>query len=138
MWLVFAILSALTAALMTIVAKVGLKGVDPTFATGIRSLVMFLFMGSVVVLGGKFKSAAVLDQKSFWIIVASAVFGALSWLFYFLALRDASASKVAAIDRGSLLVVILFSVLFLAEKLSLKLALGGLFATIGIVLIALA
>ncbi len=137
MWLLFALLAAVTAALMTIVAKIGLKGIDPTFATGVRSAFMFLFMACIVVVSGKLKAIATLDQKSFWIIVASAIFGALSWLFYFLALRDASASKVAAIDRLSLIFVILFSVLFLADKLTPKLALGSVFATIGIILIAL-
>ncbi len=137
MWLLFALLAAVTAALMTIVAKIGLKGIDPTFATGVRSAFMFLFMTCVVIVSGKLKGFTSLDQKSFWIIVASAIFGALSWLFYFLALRDASASKVAAIDRLSLVFVILFSVLFLADKLTPKLALGGVLAAVGIILIAL-
>ncbi|MEK7116367.1 MAG: EamA family transporter [Patescibacteria group bacterium] len=137
MWLLFALLAAVTAAIMTIVAKIGLKGIDPTFATGVRSAFMFLFMACVVLVSGKLKGLTTLDQKSFWIIVASAIFGALSWLFYFLALRDASASKVAAIDRLSLVFVILFSVLFLADKLTIKLALGGVLTTIGIILIAL-
>lgn len=138
MWLLFALLAAVAAALMTIVAKIGLKGIEPTFATGVKSAVMFLFMATVVVVSGKLKGLATLDQKSFWIIVVSAIFGALSWLFYFLALRDAPASKVAAVDRLSLVFVILFSILFLAENITLKLALGGIIATIGIVLIALA
>ncbi len=116
MWLLFALLAAVTAALMTIVAKIGLKGIDPTLATGIRSALMFFCMAMIVIATGKFKGIAMIEQKSFWIIVASAIFGAFSWLFYFLALRDASASKVAAIDRLSLIFVILFSVLFLARE----------------------
>jgi bacterial/archaeal transporter family protein len=137
MWLIFSILSAATAALMTIVGKLGLKGVDPTFATGIRSAVMFLFMMGVLVISGKFKLLSTLDHKAFWTIVISAMFGALSWMFYFIALKDASASKVAAIDRLSLALVIVFSILVLGEKLTWKLALGSVLSTIGIVLIAL-
>ena len=138
MWILYGFLSALTAALMTIVAKIGLKNIDPTFATGIRSFVMFLFMMLVVVFSGKLKGFSTLDQKAFWIIVGSALFGALSWFFYFLALRGGPTSKVAALDRSSLILVILFSVLFLSEKMSLKLGIGTLLASIGILLITLA
>lgn len=138
MWLLFSILSALTAAIMTVVAKVGLKHVDPTLATGVRSAIMFVFMVLIVAATGKLKGLSILDGKAVWIIAVSALFGALSWLFYFLALKDGAASKVAAIDRLSLILVIIFSVAFLAEKLSWKLATGGLLATIGIILIALA
>jgi len=135
MWLLFATLSALTAALTAIAGKIGLKGVDPTFATGIRSFVMFLFMMGVLAISGKFKLLETLDRRAALTILISAIFGALSWLFYFIALRDATASKVAAIDRLSVVFVILFSVLFLAEKLTWKLALGGVLTTMGVVLI---
>lgn len=138
MWLLFATLSAITAALMTIAGKIGLKNVDPTLATGVRSLFMFLLMAGIVLVSGKIKGLEQIDGKGFYIILISSVFGALSWLFYFLALRTGTASKVAAIDRLSLILVIVISILFLAEKLSIKLALGSILATIGIVLIALA
>lgn len=138
MWLILSIGAAVTAALMTIVAKIGLKDIDPTLATGIRSLFMFLFMAVVVIATGKIKMLDGIDHKAVWVIVISALFGALSWLFYFLALRVAPASKVAAIDKLSLIFVVVFSVLFLADKLTPKLAAGGILATIGIILIALA
>ena len=138
MWILYGFLSALTAALMTIVGKIGLQNIDPTFATGIRSFIMFLFMMFVVLFSGTLKDFSTLDQKALWIIVTSAIFGALSWLFYFLALRSGPTSKVAALDRSSLILVILFSVLFLSEKMSLKLGLGTLLASIGILLITLA
>lgn len=138
MWLLFAFLAALAAAFMSIVAKFGLRQIDPTFATGIRSAFMFLFMAIVVVASGKLKGFATLDHKALWAIILSAIFGALSWLFYFFALRDASASKVAAIDRLSLVFVIFFSVLFFSETLSWKLVTGGILATVGIFLISIA
>lgn len=131
-------LSALTAAVMTIFAKIGLKNVDPTLATGIRSFFMFMFMLILIGIVGKFKGITQVNAHAFWIIVISAIFGALSWLFYFIALQQAHASKVSAVDRLSLVFVIGFSVLFLAEKLSVKLAFGTIFATIGIILISLA
>jgi transporter family protein len=138
MWAIYAILGAVAAAFMTILGKIGLKGVDPTFATGIRSFFMFVFMMAVLGATGRFRLLTTLDMNAIWFIIGSAIFGALSWLFYFIALSQAQSTKVAALDRLSLIMVIIFSVLFLAEKLSWKLAAGGILATAGIVLIALA
>ena len=138
MWLLFSILSAVTAALMTIAAKIGLKNIDPTLATGIRSVIMCLFMILVVIFTDKMRGLAHVDRRAFVIIAISAIFGALSWLFYFLALRSGITSKVAAIDRLSLIFVIVFSIFALSEKTSWKLVTGGILATVGITLIALA
>jgi transporter family protein len=139
MWAMYAILGALAAALMTIFGKIGLKNIDPTFATGIRSFFMFVFMMSVLAVTGRFKLIGTLDQKALWTIIISSIFGALSWLFYFIALRGApSTTKVASLDRLSLILVIIMSVVFLSEKLTWQLAVGGILATAGIVLIALA
>lgn len=137
MWLLYALGAAITAALMTIVGKIGLKGIDPTFATGIRSFFMFVFMTLVVIFSGKLKNFSSLDKNAVLAIVVSAVFGALSWLFYFLALKDGTANKVAAIDRLSIVFIILMSALFLAEKLTLKTAIGGLLIAMGAVAIIL-
>lgn len=137
LWPLYALLAAITAALMTIVGKVGLRGVDPTFATGIRSFFMFLFMLIVVGASGKFSNFDKLDRNALIAIIVSAVFGAASWWFYFLALKDGSASRVAAIDRTSIVFVIILSTLFLAEKLTLKVAAGGLLIAIGAILVAI-
>lgn len=138
MWAIYAILGAIAAAFMTILGKIGLKGVDATFATGIRSFFMFAFMMAVLGATGRFRMLPTLDATAIWFIIGSAVFGALSWLFYFIALSQEQSSKVAALDRLSLIMVIVFSVLVLAEKLTWKLAVGGILASVGIVLIALA
>lgn len=136
-WPLYALLAAITAALMTIVGKVGLKNIDPTFATGIRSFFMFIFMVIVVVVSGKVSNFDKLDRNALLAIIISAVFGAASWLFYFLALKDGSASRVSAIDRTSIVFVIILSTLFLAEKLTLKTAAGGLLIALGAILVAL-
>ena len=86
---------------------------------------------------GKLKGFETLNKTAFLTIVISAVFGALSWLFYFLALRDGSASRVAAIDRTSIVFIIALSTLFLAEKLTWKVGLGGLLIAIGAILVAI-
>ncbi len=137
MWLLYALGAAITAAFMTIIGKIGLKGIDPTFATGVRSIVMCVFMVLVVLLSGKIKHISSLDKNALIAIVVSAVFGALSWLFYFLALRDGSANRVAAIDRTSIVFIILLSALFLAEKLTIKTAIGGLLIALGAIAIVI-
>ncbi len=137
MWIVYGLLAALTAALMTIAGKIGLRKVDPTLATGIRSFFMFLFMSGIVLMTGKVKGWQDLTGREVWFIVLAAALGAASWLFYFLGLKETSASKLASLDRLSLPLIILFSILLLAETVSWKLVLGGIFVTIGAILVAL-
>lgn len=137
MWIVYGLLAAFTAALMTILGKIGLKNVDPTLATGIRSFFMFLFMLGVTVITGKLKGLDQVSGKDFTFIIAAAVCGAASWLFYFLGLRLTSASKLASLDRLSLPLIVLFSLLLLGETFSWKLVGGGILVTLGAILIAL-
>ncbi len=137
MWQLLALLSAVTAALMTIVAKIGLKDVDPTLATAIRSGVIFLFMLGIVFSTGKLRGGSLTDTKTIIAIVISSIFGALSWLFYFLALKNGDATKVAAIDKTSLAMIFILSILFLSEKLTWKLAIGTLLVTAGAIVVAL-
>lgn len=137
MWPLYALLAAVTAALMTVIGKLGLKSVDATFATAVRSAFMFLFMLALVALTGKLKGLQQLDKTALVTIVISAAFGALSWVFYFLALRDGSASRVAAIDRLSIVFILVLSALFLAEKLTWKVGLGGILVAIGAILVAI-
>lgn len=138
MWIVYGLLAAVTAALMTITGKVGLKTVDPTLATAIRSMFMLLFMVATVLASGKFQAVSKLQPKDWGVIALAGVFGAASWLFYFLGLKETTASKLASLDRLSLPLIILFSVIFLAEKISWQLVLGGVMVTIGAILVALA
>lgn len=134
-WLLFALLSALSASLVTIFGKMGVRDVDPTFASAIRAGVMFAFLLGIVGITGKWKEA--IDRSALFYILLAALFGALSWLFYFVALKFGEASKVASVDRLSLAFVFFFSVLFLRESLSLKDVLGAVLMVVGAVLIAL-
>jgi len=138
MWIVYGLLAAITAALMTITGKIGLKSVDPTLATAVRSAFMFIFMAGTVFVSGKFHSISKLGLKDWAIIAIAGLFGAASWLFYFLGLKETTASKLASLDRLSLPMIIIFSVIFLAEKISWQLIIGGLMVTIGAIIIALA
>jgi transporter family protein len=136
MWLLFAILSAVFAALVAIFGKIGLSKVDPIFATSIRSLVMFVLVFLTAVVGKKINFSS-LDRGSLFYIILSGLAGALSWIFYFIALKYGDASKVSAIDRLSIVFVIILAGLFALEKFTLLKVAGALLITIGAVLISL-
>lgn len=140
MWLLFAFLSAFTAALVAIFGKLGLAKIDSTLATTIRSIIMAGFLVIVSVALSKWKDFSLqgLSGKQWWYIVAAGVAGALSWLFYFTALRTGQASRVAAVDRISVALVFIMSMLFLGEKFSWFAALGATLMVGGAVLMVFA
>jgi len=139
MWLLYAFLSALFAALVAIFGKLGLKGIDSTLATTIRSIIMagFLIITSLFLHkfnGFTFKSIGSKD----WILIAlSGVAGALSWLAYFFALKIGLTTKVVAIDRMSIILVVILSALFLGETFGWKTAIGAVLMVGGAILISL-
>ncbi|EIW19761.1 MULTISPECIES: EamA family transporter [Pelosinus] len=132
LWLVFGLLSAIMAALVTVFGKVGLQSVDANTATAIRSVIMAVFLILVVVCQGSLLEipAIIADKKAITYIALSGVAGALSWLFYFLALKFGNVSQVAPIDKLSVVIATIIAVSLLGEKISM---LGG----IGVALIAL-
>lgn len=135
--MIYAAGSAVTAALVAIFAKVGLKDVDPTLATIIRAV----FMAVILIIAGflfrKFEglSIASMSGKAWLFILLSALAGALSWLLYFIALRTGPAGAVAVIDKFSVVMVIVFAALFLGESLTLKSVLGIVLTVAGALLI---
>jgi len=135
-WFLLAVLSAFFAALVSIFAKIGLQGVDSTVATAVRAIVMMLSIVIFVISIGKGSQLTQFTSKDMGFIVLSGVAGALSWLFYFAALKLADASKVAPVDRASVLFVMVLSALFLGEKITLKTAAAGILIFIGILLLA--
>ncbi|MFZ8848266.1 MAG: EamA family transporter [Minisyncoccia bacterium] len=138
-YIILALLSALTASLVAIFGKLGLKNVDPTIATTIRSLIMAGFLVIVSLFLKKFEnfSLNLFTSKDVLLIILAGISGALSWLFYFLALKFGPASHVAVIDRLSLVFVILLSALILGEVFNLKVFLGMILIVIGAILIVL-
>lgn len=133
-WEFLALLSAITAALVAIFGKIGISGLDNVLATTVRAVIMALFLLIVSLLLGKFELLKSIDQKSLIFIILAGISGALSWLFYFLALRYGPASGVAALDRLSVVFVFIFSTLFLAEKFNAFSILGVILITIGAIL----
>jgi len=139
MWLLLAFLSALTAALVAIFAKMGLKNIDSTFATTVRSLIMAGFLVLTSLFLGKFNSTNFhsLSGREWWFIILAGISGALSWLFYFMALKVGLATRVVVIDRLSLVFVVLLAAVFLGEALSWRVALGALLMVGGAIIISL-
>jgi transporter family protein len=133
-WFILAILDAFFAALVAIFAKVGLQGVDSSVATAVRTIVMAVFIIGFVMAIGKGPQLTQLTSKDIFFIVLSGVAGAVSWLLYFAALKLADASKVAPVDRASVLFVLILSALILGEKITLKTAIAGILIFIGVLL----
>jgi bacterial/archaeal transporter family protein len=136
-WTIYALLSAVFAALVAIFGKIGLKNIDSTLATTIRSVVMAIFLIITAFSLGKFNFLNTIDNKALIFITLSGVSGAISWLFYFLAIKLGPVSAVAAIDRTSIVFVFILSVLFLSESLTVLKSIGAIAIVIGAVLMAL-
>src|SRR3989344_3838827 len=134
LWIIYSLLSAMFAGLVAIFGKIGLKNIDSTLATTVRSFVMALFLFLVSLALGKFSLISTIKNKVLFFIVLSGIAGALSWLFYFFALKTGVVSGVAAIDRLSVVFVVIFAILFLGEKLSWQTAIGALLITIGAII----
>ncbi|CAN5473728.1 EamA family transporter [soil metagenome] len=122
LWIVYAILAALCAAMINILGKIGLKGVNSDLATAMRSVVQAAFVVSFAALAGVFKHATALqgNTKAYLSIIAAGVLGGLSWIFVFRALTLADNSKVSPIDKLSMPIGILLAVLILGERPTVK------------------
>ncbi|OGK09422.1 hypothetical protein A2767_05240 [Candidatus Roizmanbacteria bacterium RIFCSPHIGHO2_01_FULL_35_10] len=135
-WFIFALLSALFAALTAILAKIGIKNVDSNLATAVRTLVIIIFAWGIVLFQGTIKQIGTISQFSLLFLVLSGITTGLSWLFYFRALQLGNASQVAPIDKLSLALTVILAILFLREKVNFSIILGVILMTIGTFLIA--
>lgn len=136
-WTIYALLSAVFAALVAIFGKIGLKNIDSTLATTIRSVVMAVFLIITAFSLGKFNFINTIDNKALIFIILSGVSGAISWLFYFLAIKLGPVTAVAAIDRTSIVFVFVLSVLFLSESLTVLKSIGAVAIVAGAILMAI-
>jgi transporter family protein len=135
MWIIYALLSAAAASLVAIFGKIGVKGVDSTLATAIRAGVMFLLMTLAAASLKKLPEiTAVPGKVLLWIILSGAA-GAVSWFFYFLALKTGPATGTAALDRLSAVFVVILAALFLGEKMTIAHAAGAALLTVGAILL---
>lgn len=138
-WLIYALLSAITAAAVAILGKIGLQQLDANTATAIRAVVMAIFLVGVVVVQGKLNlvNTFLNDKKALLIIALSGIAGALSWLFYFMAIKEGKVSQVAPIDKLSVVFAVIFAVILFGEKISLLAGVGVAMIAVGAILVAL-
>ena len=119
-WLIYALLSALCAAFVSIFGKVGVAGLDSSAATAVRAVIMAVFLIGVVIAEGHTADLPQVfaDKKALLFVALSGIAGALSWLFYFLALKDGAVTQVAPIDKLSVVFAVLIAVLVFGERVS--------------------
>src|SRR3990167_6014866 len=130
-WFYWALLSAIFAALTAIFAKIGLESVDSDYATLIRTFVIIAVLAGFIFFTGKWSNPFALQPKSLAFLVLSGLATGASWVCYFRALKVGEASKVAPIDKLSLAFVIIFAVIFLGERPSVREWLGVLLVVAG-------
>jgi len=126
MWWIFALLSAFFAALVAIFAKIGIKGVDTDLATAIRTVVILIIAWSIAFFRGGTATMGTLTKQNIIFLCLSGVATGLSWIFYFKALQLGKISQVAPVDKLSVAIAIILSVIFLGESLDLKTVIGAL------------
>ena len=136
-WIFFALLAAVFASLVAIFGKVGIQNIDSTLATTVRAVIMAAFLAIIATVLGKAKLLSTIDNRALIFIALSGIAGALSWLAYFVALKTGPAPAVAALDRLSVVFVLIFAVLFLSDTLTWKSGFGALLITIGAILMTL-
>jgi transporter family protein len=136
-WFFWAALSAVFAALTAIFAKIGLEGIDSDLATLVRTVVIFFVLSAFVVFAGKWSNPLALPSKTWTFLVLSGLATGASWVCYFRALKIGDASKVAPVDKFSVVLVALFAVALLGERPSPREWLGIALVGFGVVVLAL-
>lgn len=131
MWAVYALLSALFAALTSILAKIGIENLNSNLATAIRTAVVLIMAWGMVFLTGAQHGIADISVKSWLFLILSGLATGLSWLFYYHALQMGDASKVVPIDKLSVVISMILAFVVLHETVSLKTILGGILITAG-------
>ena len=136
-WFYWAVLSAVFAALTAIFAKVGIQGVDSDLATLVRTAIIVVILAAFVWYAGKWSNPFALPTKTWVFLSLSALATGASWVCYFRALQIGEASKVAPVDKSSLVLVALFAFVFLGERPSLREWSGIAMVAGGVLLLAL-
>ena len=136
MWAVLALLSAAFAALTSILAKIGIDGVNSTLATAIRTIVVAAMAWAMVFLTNNQHGIMEISKKSWIFLILSGLATGASWLCYYKALQIGEASKVVSIDKLSVVITLILAFLFLHEKFSIKSMLGAILITIGTLIMA--
>ena len=135
MWIVYALLSALFAAITSILAKIGMENINSNLATAVRSIVILFIAWIFVFAAGRQNEVFALSQKNWIFLALSGLATGLSWLCYFKALQIGQASKVIPLDKISIVFGILLAAFILKEPIGIKTIIGGIFITFGALLL---
>jgi len=131
MWIIYALLSALFAALTSILAKIGIEGVNSNLATAIRTVVVLVMAWGIVFITGKQNEVVNITQKSWFFLGLSGAATGLSWLFYYKALQIGEVSRVVPIDKFSVVISMIAAFIVLGETANTKTIIGGLLISAG-------
>lgn len=134
-WFIWALLSAMFAAFTAIFAKIGLEGIDSDYATLIRTFVIIAVLGGFVYFTGKWSSPLALPTRTWLFLTLSGLATGASWVCYFRALKIGEASKVAPVDKLSLVLVAIFAFAFLGERPSMREWLGIAMVGAGVIVL---
>jgi transporter family protein len=135
MWKYYALLSAFFAALTAILAKVGVKGISGNVATAIRTCIVLLLAWGIVLFDGQIREVKALSKVNLIFLVLSGLATGFSWIFYFKALETGNVSKVAPIDKLSVVFVMILAFAFLNEPMDIKTIAGGLLIVAGTIIL---
>ena len=131
MWFVFAVLSAIFAAITSILAKIGIEGVNSNLATAIRTVVVVLMAWGIVALTNAQSGIAEISKRSWIFLTLSGLATGASWLCYFKALLLGDASKVVSVDKFSIVITLVMAAVFLHEQFTVKTIIGSVLITLG-------
>ena len=131
MWFVFALLSSIFAAFTSILAKMGIEGVNSSLATAIRTIVVVLMAWFIVFLTGAQTGLSEISKKSWLFLILSGIATGLSWICYYKALQMGEASKVVPVDKLSIVLTVILAFLILHEQFTIKKLIGILLITAG-------
>lgn len=137
MWAVYALLSAVFAALTSIFAKIGIEGINSTLATAIRTVVVLILAWGIVFAAGSHTGIADITRKSWVFLILSGVMTGLSWIFYYKALQMGDASRVVPIDKFSVVISMVLAFTVLHEAVTAKTIIGGVLITAGTIVMIL-
>lgn len=137
MWFIFALLSAIFAALTSILAKIGIDGVNSNLATAIRTVVTVIMSWGMVFLTNAQGGLQSITKKSWLFLILSGLATGISWLCYYKALQIGQASKVVPVDKLSVVITLILAFIFLHETFTLKSLLGCMFIAVGTLLMVL-
>lgn len=131
MWFVFAVLSAIFAAITSILAKIGIEGVNSNLATAIRTVVVVLMAWGIVAITNAQSGIAEISKRSWIFLTLSGLATGASWLCYFKALQLGDVSKVVPLDKFSIVITLVMAAVFLHEQFNVKTIIGSVLITLG-------